>query len=189
MIKCNASSTDLIDISGLCKGEDINFIQANSTTAPYYVGTNYWMQLNVNERLVIPYQKPNIEEINSVSVNVNIMRKKVIVTPNSNGVENLEGKLLTGRKLIVEGQLCQKVVYTACESEQSVHSAHFYIPFSAYIVVPTTVTFPSGEVRDSLYVNFLVNTCIEDAFVQKYTARTIYDNITILLQAVPSINC
>lgn len=189
MISCNTSSTELIDIAGLCQGVDISFIATNTTATPPVIGTNLWTQININETLQIPPQKPDIEEINSVTVNANIMRKKVIVTPSSNGLDNLEGKRLTGRKLIIEGQICQKIVYTACDEEQSVHSAHYYIPFSAYIVVPATITFPNGDVWDSLYVNFLVNVCVEDLFVEKYTPRDIYNNVTLLLQAIPSTNC
>lgn len=52
---------------------------------------------------------------------------------------NEEGTCLTGRKLIVEGTLKQKVVYTADVDVQSVHSAHYEIPFSAFIIPYTKI--------------------------------------------------
>lgn len=189
MISNNNLNMDLIDVSGLCTGESLNFIAANTLANPPVVGTNYWIQMYIPTTLPVPPQKPDIEEVNSISVSVNIMRQKVVVTPNSNGVDNLEGKQLTGRKLIIEGELCQKVVYTACDEEQSVHSAHFYVPFSAFIVVPETVTFPNGETKDSLYVSYLVSVCVEDVYVKRYTCREIFQNVTLLLQAVPSSGC
>lgn len=49
--------------------------------------------------------------------------------------QNEEGTCLSGRKLIVEGFLNQKVVYTGNVDIQSVHSAHYSVPFSVFIVV------------------------------------------------------
>lgn len=57
---------------------------------------------------------------------------------------NEEGTCLTGRKLIVEGTLKQKVVYTADVDVQSVHSAHYEIPFSAFII-PYAKLEPLGK--------------------------------------------
>lgn len=44
---------------------------------------------------------------------------------------NEEGTLLSGRKLIAEGVLRQKAVYTALVPTQSVHSIHNEVPFTA----------------------------------------------------------
>lgn len=57
---------------------------------------------------------------------------------------NEEGTCLTGRKLIVEGTLNQKVVYTADVDVQSVHSACYEIPFSAFII-PYAKLEPLGD--------------------------------------------
>lgn len=57
---------------------------------------------------------------------------------------NEEGTCLTGRKLIVEGTLKQKVVYTADVDVQSVHSASYEIPFSAFII-PYAKLEPLGD--------------------------------------------
>lgn len=46
---------------------------------------------------------------------------------------NEEGTCLSGRKIIVEGTLDQKVVYTALVPEQRVHSFEKSIPFTTYI--------------------------------------------------------
>ena len=167
-------SIESIDITGLCKSSDVT---ESINKYPY------WIQMYLPETLLIPPQKPDAETINAVNVTINIIRKEVVKTPVSIG-ENLEGKILTGRKLIIEGNLCQKIVYTADEPQQSVHSAEFSVPFSAYIVVPKEYTFNS-VVFDSLDINYEVNSCIEDLSVELLNPRTILKRVTFLLYAVP----
>ena len=173
----NNCSSSIIDITGLCCPKDTSVVLQKYP---------YWMQMYIPETLCIPPQKPDVEEINSVNIQVNILRTKVIKTPIAS--ENLEGKVLTGRKLIVEGQLCQKVVYTALDEEQSVHSAHFYVPFSSYIVVPTSIPF-NGENVDSFDINYQVNTCVEDLSINLINERCFLKNVTLLLSAVPTQLC
>ncbi|WP_339089509.1 DUF3794 domain-containing protein [Clostridioides difficile] len=176
---------DLIDVSGLCNTDDVT-----SVISQY----PYWFQMYIPETLNVPPQKPDIEQINSVNVSVNILRTKVVKTPispldaNGDFIPNLEGKISTGRKLIIEGELCQKISYTANEETQSVHSAHFYVPFSSYIVVPQEVTFDnvtSPITLDSLDVDYQVNACIEDLSISTLDERTILKHTTLLLYAVP----
>ncbi len=157
-------SNDFIDIVGLCDWSDENLPPHSA-----------WTEISVPETLVVPRQKPNIEQVNSVTVCAKIIRKKVIVTPVANNPckENFEGKKLTGKKLIVEGELLQTVNYTAAVCEQSVHSAHFIVPFSAFIVVPCDKK------------EFEVNVCVEDVFIKAITPREIFKNVTLLLVAMP----
>lgn len=175
---------ELINISGLCNPTDVTNVISQYP---------YWIQMNIPETLVIPTQKPDMEQINSVNISVDIIRKEVVKVPVSsmdrrgNYIPNLEGKISTGRKLIIEGQLCQKVVYTANEATQPVHSAHFYVPFSSYIVVPSEIVFNNGRTTvDSLNVDFQVNACIEDVAIRMLDLRTILKQVTLLLYAVPN---
>jgi len=156
---------EIIDIVGLCDPTSLDLDEFP-----------YWTQISIPETLIIPEMKPDIEQINYVNVSVEIVRKKLIVTPTSVG-ENVEGKMLTGNKLVIEGNLCQTVSYTADVPKQSVHSAHFSIPFSAYIVVPQ---------NEDLDINYQINPCVEDVFVKRVCKRQIFKNITLLLQAVPA---
>lgn len=179
----NKMSNGLIEISGLCETGLID-----PATYPF------WTEISVPEKLFIPCEKPDIEQIDSVNVAVNITRKKVIVTPTSPSVggvptPSFEGKVLTGRKLIVEGEICQTITYTADVDEQPVHSAHFAVPFSAYIVVDETFSI-GGEDVDALKVNFNIIPCVEDVFIQMVKKREIFKNVTLLLQAIPAgIDC
>lgn len=181
----NASSCnqDIFEVNGLNISNDVSEVIKDFP---------YWIQMYIPETLKIPSQKPDIETINSIDISVDIIKQQIIVTPIST-TENLEGKTLSGRKLIVEGVLCQKIEYTAALSQQSVHSAHFYVPFSAYIVVPSEINFTKEDERiitmDSLNVNFKVNVCIEDVYVCTVDNRTILKQVTLLLYAIPSQGC
>lgn len=185
----NVKSCDnsLIDISGLCDP---------TNTTDVIRDFPYWKQMYLSESLEIPPQKPIAEQINSIVVSVNILKQKVIATPrsyNDSGqapiaLPNLEGKLLTGRKLVIEGQLCQQIEYTASEASQPVHSAEFFVPFSSYIVIPETIELTVGGETvslDSMDVNFDVNACLEDVRICLVDERRILKQVTLLLYAVP----
>ena len=152
----------------------------------------YWKQMYISECLVIPEAKPDAERINSVTTSAIILKKKVIKTPRTfddSGAEpvaepNIEGRLLTGRKLIIEGQLCQQVEYTATDAPQPVHSVEFYVPFSSYIVVPLEVTI-GGVTVDSLLADFDVSVCLEDVTACLLNERILLKQVTLLLNAVP----
>lgn len=174
----------LVSISGLCDPQDVTKVISENP---------YWLQMSMPETLSIPTAKPNMEQINSVNISVNILRQEVIQVPESSIVNgeiqpNLEGKISTGRKLIIEGELCQKIVYTAASLEQDLHSAHYYVPFSAYIVVPKELnisTNPNATPVDSLNIQYQVNVCIEDVIVSMIDERTFLKQVTMLLYAVP----
>lgn len=128
-------------------------------------------QLSIQETLSIPTAKPDVEQIVSVVAEINIKNTSVINTPTGTSTE---GQKLTGKKLIVEGVISQKVEYVADEPTQSVHAAHFSVPFSTFIVLPET--FELGTMVEVIGY-------IEDIFVQLLDKRTIFKNVTILLDA------
>lgn len=149
--------------------------------------TDAWVQFFIPKVVDIPAQKPDMEEIISVQSSVQIISRRVIKTPTVTGytnaagvfvpgneIDNAEGTRLTGRKLIVEGLLHQKVIYTADVPQQSVHSAHFSIPFSVFIVV-------AGDTPLIQQVD--VTAAIEDIFVCQLSARSIFTNTTIFIKS------
>ena len=77
---CN-NSGQFVDITGLCDVSQFDLASPN----------NNWTQISIPAVFNIPSQKPDMEELNSENVTVQILRKRVIDTPNSNG-DNLEGK-------------------------------------------------------------------------------------------------
>lgn len=128
-------------------------------------------QLFVDDTFCLPDAKPDIEQIVKVSGELEIRSKKVVKTPKGT---SLEGQLLTGWKLVIEGFVKLKIQYVADEPDQPVHGAHVNIPFSTYIVLPED--FIQGTPVSVIGY-------IEDIFSQQVSRRCIFNNITILLTA------
>lgn len=128
-------------------------------------------QLSVDETVKIPCQKPDAQQILGTLVDIVIFNTKVIETIKAT---SLEGQTLTGFKLIIEGKLNQKVEYVAEEPEQSVHAAHFIVPFSTFIVLPEDFD-PNTTIE--------IEAFIEDIFTKLIDKRTIFKNVTFRLLA------
>lgn len=146
-----------------------------------------WVQLFVTKILDIPEQKPSMEGIVSVNSCVEIISQRVIKTPVVTGYTNTAGVVipgdeigngectfLTGRKLIVEGIITQKVIYTSLVPNQALHSASFMIPFSTFIMV---------EGDTALSTEFRLYPYIEDVFAYMLSERTIFSNNTLFIKA------
>ncbi|WP_053956592.1 DUF3794 domain-containing protein [Inediibacterium massiliense] len=127
-------------------------------------------QISIQEYVKIPDIKPDIEEIIDVCVDVNIVHTNIVKT--SKG-RSYEGQILTGYKLLVVGFLEQHIEYIADQPNQSVHGAHFNIPFGTYIILPKNYCklFP-----------VVVHPIVEDIFYQKIDKRNIFKNITLLVE-------
>jgi Domain of unknown function (DUF3794) len=133
-------------------------------------------QIAVQERLTIPDAKPDVEQINTVLIEAVITGTRNIFTP-------------TGVKVVVEGLLRQKVIYTADVPEQSVHSAHFENPFCTFIDIPLTI--PAGQTVEQflatlgLSINDIldgpVNIIIEDVEVNLLDPRTVSKCVILFL--------
>jgi hypothetical protein len=168
-ICCNDESQ--IIINGVCSQEKLEGMLTSTDLN--------WTQLFIPEILCVPCQKPDIEELMSVTARVEIISQRVVKTPMATtgvSITNQEDTNLTGKKLVIEGVLKQKVIYTADLAEQSVHSAHFDVPFSAFIIVPQDTS-----VRDK----FLIEPCIEDIYISSCNKRQIFKNVTLFIKATP----
>ncbi|MEN6411791.1 MAG: DUF3794 domain-containing protein [Veillonellales bacterium] len=167
---CNCIES-AVEIIGLCDPATLTFEDVD----PALATDRNWSELSIPEVLTLPCQKPDIESIDKVYIQVRIISQRIIETPE--GTKNQEGTTLTGKKLIVEGILHQKIVYTAAVRQQSVHAAHFDIPFSTFIVLKSTIA-----VTDLL----CIDSCVEDVFVQAVNSRQIFKNVTLFLRAKPA---
>ena len=112
-------------IKGVSSDAQINAILTATTD-------NLWTELFVPEILNIPYCKPDLQKIISLTSKFEILCQRVVVT--STGA-NYEGLYATGRKLIIEGVLRQRITYISETDYQSVHSAHFSMPVSTFIIL------------------------------------------------------
>lgn len=151
------------------------------------VATNMWTEFFLPEIVDIPDVKPNMEGIIEVRSCIEILSQRVVKTPSVIGYEADDGTFipgntignnectnLTGRKLVIEGLLTQKVIYTAEVAEQSVHSAHFSIPFSTFIII---------EPNTPLSQRYRVTPYIEDIYVCRLSERSVFKNTTIFIKA------
>jgi hypothetical protein len=148
-----------------------NLIQVNGVSPILPVNVINFKQFSVQEDLEIPKQKPDIESIICVSVQANITSTTLIRTPQAT---SNEGQILTGFKLVVQGVLRQQVEYVADEPTQTVHSAHFDMPFCTFIVLPAD--FQDGSSID-------VQAYIEDIYVTQIDKRHLFKNVTVLINA------
>ena len=176
MVNCDCEDQEQIIIKGVCSRAKIESLLVD--------GENLWTQIFVPEVLCVPEQKPDIEQLISITSMVDIISQRVVKTPVlkllevDTPIENREGINTTGRKLVVEGILRQKVIYTADVASQSVHSAEFDVPFSAFIILP---------VDTKLTTKYAVEACIEDIFVSHLTKRQIFKNVTLFIKATPLV--
>lgn len=140
------------------------------------VGMTMFKQLSVETNLQIPSAKPDIEAINYAEGKIKILHTQLIRTPR--GVSQ-EGQVLTGYKLMVHGVVEIVIEYTALEETQSVHAAHYCIPFSSFIVLPENYSIGThAEVVGE----------IEDVYYKALDFRNLFVNITTLIN-IKSLNC
>ncbi|WP_053956598.1 Ig-like domain-containing protein [Inediibacterium massiliense] len=128
-------------------------------------------QFSVMENVTIPEVKPEAEDIVKVIADVEVVDQTIIETPVAT---SYEGQMLTGWKVIIEGLLKQKIEYIADEPTQSMHCAHFEVPFSTYLVLPKNFK-PCTPIE--------IKSCIEDIYFEQLDKRNIFKNITLVLQA------
>lgn len=161
---CQCRVTGNYEVVGLCNLSKFNCIDYQAA----------WTQINIPQVLMLPEAKPDIEAINKIYNRVEITSTDIIKTPCSD-TANAEGLLLTGRKLLVEGYVCQTVVYTADVPDQSVHPVNFKIPFCSYIII-------EGDADIELDV-YCVVPCIEDVYSELLNKRMLFMDVTLFLMA------
>lgn len=183
----NCCSTDSqISIVGTYPQNKIDRVLQCSTNSAT-TDTDTWVQFFIPEIVDIPTQKPDMESISSVHSCIEIISQRVIKTPTVTGytpvggtpilgenILNSECTRLTGRKLIIEGLIKQKIIYTAKVEKQSVHSATFSVPFSVFIIV---------DKDTPLSQQFKIYPYIEDLFACQLSDRSVFKNTTIFIKA------
>ena len=159
-----------------------------SPSLPKLCSNSYFTEVAIPETVTIPDVKPNMEELLSVMVDAKIVSLRIIKTPKGT---SQEGQTLSGRKLSIELQLNQKIKYIADEPTQSVHAAHFqYNVNSIWVVVPEKLMYKGHEVPIEtllLQGKLIVTPYIEDIYGEQLDKRTVFKNITILINVV--VNC
>ena len=194
MLNCDYTGNTSYKFYDKCiiESEDINIVgeypdNKIEKVLTCFTDTDKWTEFYLPEIVDIPIQKPDMEGIVEVHSCVEIISQRVIKTPVVMGytddagnsiagedIPNAECTNLTGRKLIIEVFLKQKVIYTAADDEQSLHSANFEIPFSTFIII---------EKDTPLSQQFRITPYIEDIFVSRLSERSVFKNTTIFIKA------
>lgn len=138
----------------------------------------YFTQFVAMEKIRVPCKKPDIEQIISVIVDPEIISAKVINT--MRGVSR-EGQYLSGKKIVVELKIKQKILYVADVRKQSIHGIENEFYQSAYIVIPKFIEGTSPEI---LLKNKLLQPKlkVEDVYFKALDKRNIFKNITLYLE-------
>lgn len=155
-----------------------NLVEGIGIATSFPKDPKYFTQLSIPETLTLPSQKPDMEQLLSVTVDAVIESVKLIDTPIA--LSN-EGQYLSGCKLVIELKLREKVKYVADEPTQTVHAAHYEnVLKSIFVILPCEV---NGEsVRNLLARKKIVVTpYIEDIYAEMVDKRTIFKNITVFV--------
>lgn len=99
-----------------------NLVEGIGIATSFPENPKYFTQIAVNERLLIPQPKPDMEQLLSITVDTSIESIKIIDTPIA--LSN-EGQYLSGCKLVIELKIKEKIKYVADEPTQTVHAAHY----------------------------------------------------------------
>ncbi|MCY6369540.1 hypothetical protein [Clostridium ganghwense] len=138
----------------------------------------YFTEISIPEIIKIPPQKPDIEQVISIMVEPEIVSMRLADTPCA---KSFEGQLLSGKKLIMELKLKEKVSYVADETTQPAHAAHYEdVMQSVFVIVPKYVN--NIPIERLLKANkIIVTPYIEDIYAEQKDNRTIFKNITLLI--------
>lgn len=128
--------------------------------------SNYYKQTIENDTLSIPYENPDIKCIDSISVHVDICDLKII-------------KTILGYKLIITAIKRYKIMYTAKNDIQSVHTTGFESIFCEFILFESWL-------KDNKILNIKdVFIGIEDIIIKSSDCRNI--DISLILIIIPII--
>lgn len=139
------------------------------------MGMSNFKQFSIESYLQIPEIRPDVESINIATGTIDIKNCHVITTPINCSMEN---QRITGYKLVVHGILNLVIEYTALEATQSVHSTHYCIPFSTFVVLPEDYIMGSKIDVEGIVEDIYYNSSSVRNFFQSTTAMI---NVKILI--------
>ncbi|MPQ44197.1 SPOCS domain-containing protein [Clostridium tarantellae] len=164
---CTCSNKNNYEVIGLC---DVNTF--TKKLGPFH--NRPWTEITIPAISTLDCNNIGIEAIQKVYVNVFITSTKIIDTPESPRV-NSEGLTLTGKKLLIDGYVCENIVYTALTESQNINTISFNLPFCTFIVIEGNT--------DIFNDTYCVKYCIEDVFISLIDCKTLFQNITLFLYA------
>ena len=167
-MKCDCSLTNEYEIEGLCD------IQKFNEKISSFMDES-WTQVSISDNLILSGDKPIIKTITKISIDVKITSTKIINTPKSDDPNVAEMKL-TGKLLLVAGEILQRVLYVSNNiNVDKINSFKINTPFTTYIVLDEDM-----EVNEDKYCVF---SCVEYASLRPINDKSLSQNITMFLFA------
>lgn len=145
---------------------------------------SFFRETVISEVMELPMGKPNMGQLLSVAVTVDIVSQKFVKTSTAT---SFEGQQLSGNKLVLELKLNKKIKYAADTPNQSVHGVCFEnISDSTYIVLPEE--YDGLSMKDLFdYKMLIVTPYIVDIYSAKLDHRKLMTNTLLLVNAEPNI--
>lgn len=148
------------------KRDFIEYISDEDEIPEYIENFNY---INIHKQLDVIGNGQGIEQISKVYTTAKILNNKLIKTPKG---ESLEGIKLTGNRLVVYGEVLQRIQYVAQNESQTMHIYNFSFAFMNFVDLPECYE-PSKFYVADVYV--------EDVNVCKVSSHRIYSNLNLLI--------
>ena len=166
-MECKCSLNNNYQIIGLCDIEKFN-----RTISQFK--DNSWSQIIIPENFVLPDNSPDVKFITKVYLDIQINSTKVIKTPSSDKA-NVEGGKLTGKSLLVSGEINQIIIYISDTICNSNHSVKFKVSFNTCIAIDASSNLDNSQ--------YCIYPHIEDVSIQVLDKRHLSENINLFLFA------
>ena len=142
-------------------GVVINGIPQTAEINDLYAVNDAYRQIDIDENIIVSDAKPDVEQIQNV--NMELCLEDAWTSP-------------SGFKVFMKGVIWQKITYTACNAEQTVHTIEKEIPFSHFIDLRQ---FGAGPVPLGFDPFNNITLVPEDAFVQIVNGRKIFKDVIV----------
>ncbi|CEN75679.1 Cna B-type domain-containing protein [[Clostridium] sordellii] len=108
----------------------------------------YYKQCLNNIMLCLPDEKPEIECINEIYAKLCVDEYTVLNT-------------ILGPKVFVKGRQNIKIIYTANNCQQSLHSAHWEVPFCEFVLIKDICYNECQNILDDVFIG-LEHICVNE---------------------------
>ena len=141
-----------------------------------------FVEIVINDNLIIPEPKPDVELITNVTKNFQIDDVEVLDV-NLGAVPSGQ---VQGRKVIIAGTLFLGVEYSAAVPSQELHFAHFCIPFKAIIKQRPCTTINRGLLPPNFNINaYNIHFCVEHEQYHVVNPRELSKVLVVLIWLEP----
>lgn len=165
-MKCKCALDCDYKVVGMCDIEEFN-----SKISEFE--DNSWSKMTSVKSLKIPNDRPKVNKIQEINIKIKINKINMVDTPKAN-LNSIEGFKLTGKMLLVTGELCGVIFYKDNEDKRGINCIKFKDEFSTHIVIDKEIT------KTDIYN---VYPCIENIFANILNSETINLNVNLFLFA------